>query len=70
MNVKVEALECILESLKQGIIVVDTNNVINFVNHSYEDVMGITREDLIGHTADSAIENSRINIVLKTGCLS
>lgn len=64
---KVEALECILESLKQGIIVVDTKNVINFVNHSYEDVMGIAREDLIGHTADSTIENSRMHIVLKTG---
>lgn len=64
---KLEALECIFESLKQGIIVVDTNNVINLVNRSYEDIMGIPREDLLGQTAKDMIENSRMHIVLKTG---
>lgn len=64
---QVEALECIFESLKQGIIVVDNNNIINLVNHSYEDIMGIPREELLGQTAKATIENSRMHIVLKTG---
>lgn len=64
---KVEALECIFENLQQGIIVVDNSNVINLVNHSYEDIMGVAREDLLGQTAKETIENSRMDIVLKTG---
>lgn len=64
---KLEALECIFESLKQGIIVVDENNVINLANHSYEDIMGIPREELLGQRAQDVIENSRMHIVLKTG---
>ncbi|MEN6413858.1 MAG: sigma 54-interacting transcriptional regulator [Veillonellales bacterium] len=64
---KVEALECIFENLKQGIIVVDTDNIINLANHSYEDIMGIPREELLGQPAKGTIENSRMHIVLKTG---
>jgi len=64
---KVEALESIFESLKQGIIVVDKNNIINLVNRSYEDIMGLTREELLGQSAKEMIENSRMHIVLKTG---
>ncbi|MDD4600830.1 Anaerobic nitric oxide reductase transcription regulator NorR [bioreactor metagenome] len=64
---KLEALECIFESLKQGIIVVDNNNVIHLVNHSYEDIMGIPREEMLGQTAKDMIENSRMHVVLKTG---
>jgi PAS domain S-box-containing protein len=32
---KIEALEIIFESMKQGIIVVDQNNIVTFVNRSY-----------------------------------
>ncbi len=63
----IQALECVFESMAQGIIVVGTDNVIKLVNNSYENVMGISREELIGRKADSAVENSRMHIVLKTG---
>ena len=58
---------CIFENLKQGIIVVGNDNIINLANHSYEEIMGIPREDLLGQQAKDVIENSRLDIVLKTG---
>jgi len=64
---KVVALERIFESLKQGIVVVDKNNIVNLVNRSYEDIMGLPREDLLGKSAKETIENSRMHIVLRTG---
>lgn len=64
---RIQTLECVFESMAQGIIVVGTDNVINLANNSYENVMGISREELIGRKADSAVENSRMHIVLKTG---
>lgn len=62
-----EALEIIFESLKQGIIVVDKNNKVTKMNRSYEDMMGVLRDDAIGRPASDIIENSRLHIVLKTG---
>jgi len=64
---RIQALECVFESMPQGIIVVGTDNVINLANTSYEDVMGISREELIGRKAEIAVENSRMHVVLKTG---
>jgi len=64
---KVEAMEIIFESLKQGIVVLDENNIVTLANKSYEEMMGIPREELLGRDARDAIENSRMHIVLKTG---
>ena len=64
---KVEAMEIIFESLKQGIVVLDENNIVTLANKSYEEMMGIPREELLGRDARDVIENSRMHIVLKTG---
>lgn len=64
---KLEILEQVFGSLKQGLIVVDTNNIIRLVNNAYEEIMGIPRENLLNHNAQEAVENSRMHIVLKTG---
>lgn len=67
MAAKLEILEQVFSSLRQGLIVVDTNNVIRLANSAYEEIMGIPREDLLNHKAQDAVENSRMHIVLKTG---
>ncbi|SDF23776.1 sigma-54-dependent Fis family transcriptional regulator [Sporomusa acidovorans] len=67
MAAKLEILEQVFSSLRQGLIVVDTNNVIRLVNSAYEEIMGIPRKDLLNHKAQDAVENSRMHIVLKTG---
>lgn len=67
MKAKLEILEQVFSSLKQGLIVVDTNNIIRLVNNAYEEIMGIPRENLLNHKAQETVENSRMHIVLKTG---
>lgn len=64
---KMEMFEQVLASLKQGLIIVDTENIIRFVNNAYEELMGIPREKLLNANAEKAVENSRLHIVLKTG---
>lgn len=64
---KLDALEGVFESLKQGIVVVDKDNKVNLVNRSYEDIMGLPREDLLGQELKDVLENSRMHIVLRTG---
>lgn len=63
----VEALENIFESAKQGIIVVDKNGIITKINQSYEEIFGVSREELIGLAAVDVIEDTRLHIILKTG---
>lgn len=67
LEAKAEVLEQVFSSLKQGLIIVDTDNIIRFVNDAYEEIMGIPREKLLNHNAQEAVENSRMHIVLKTG---
>lgn len=62
-----EILKIIIESLKQGIIFVDTDNIIRLVNTAYEEIVGIPKEELLGHDAQEKIPNSRMHIVLKSG---
>lgn len=64
---KADMLEMVFGSLKQGLIIVDTDNVIRFANAAYEEIMGIPRENLLNHNAQESVENSRIHVVLKTG---
>lgn len=64
---KLEALECIFENMKQGVIVIDESCIVNLVNPAYEDIMGVPREELLGANIQDKIENSRMHIVLKTG---
>jgi len=64
---KLDALEGVFESLKQGIVVVNKENKVNLVNKSYEDIMGLSREDLLGRALNEVLENSRMHMVLRTG---
>ncbi|MBB5336997.1 sigma-54-dependent Fis family transcriptional regulator [Pectinatus brassicae] len=62
-----DRFNCIFESICQGIIAVDLDQKIYYANHAYEDIMGIPRENLIGHHVENAVENSRVPVVLHTG---
>lgn len=48
-------------------VVVDTAGVIVFMNQSYADLLGISKEDAIGRPVADVIPGTRLNIVLKTG---
>lgn len=61
------AMENIIESASQGIVVIDRAGVIQKVNKAYEDIFGATREELLGRPITEAIENTRLHVVLETG---
>ena len=62
-----EIMQSIFESLKQGIIFVDTKNIVRFENTAYEEIMGIPKTELVGFSAQERIPNSRMHVVLQTG---
>lgn len=66
-NIELKYFNNIFESICQGIIAVGTDKKIYYANHAYEDIMGISRESLVGQSVDDAVENSRVSVVLRTG---
>lgn len=62
-----EIIKEIFETLKHGLIFVDTKNIIRYANTAYEEMMGIPKNELIGFSAQEKIPNSRMHFVLKTG---
>lgn len=59
--------ENVFEHTPHGMIVVDKNTVVLKTNTAYEEIMGISREELIGRTTLETIENTRMHIVMQTG---
>lgn len=67
MKQKYEIMEAIFETMKHGIIFVDTKDIIRLANSAYEEMMGIPKLELVGQSAEEKVPNSRMHIVLKTG---
>ncbi|MBB6218851.1 phosphotransferase system HPr (HPr) family protein [Anaerosolibacter carboniphilus] len=59
--------EKIFESLSNGIMVVDENNVITIFNRAAEKITGLKRENMIGYQAHKVLEDSKLHRVLQTG---
>jgi PAS domain S-box-containing protein len=64
---RVEALENIFESARQGIIVVDESGTVTMVNKAFEDIFNVSREDLVGRPVTETVENTRMHIVAQSG---
>lgn len=56
----------ILHSINEGIILIDSNRTIIFINDTATQILGIPRENVIGRDVVSTIPNTRLHIVLKT----
>ncbi|MGV8144995.1 MAG: sigma 54-interacting transcriptional regulator [Alkaliphilus sp.] len=59
--------EKLTESIFNGIVVVDKNNVIVLFNKAAESITNIPRQKIIGRKANEMLENSRLHEVIKTG---
>lgn len=59
--------EKLTESIFNGIVVVDKNNVIVLFNKAAENITNIPRQKSIGRKANEILENSRLHEVIKTG---
>jgi len=55
----------ILDNIRDGMIVVDHNGIIQFVNHSAEQIIGLAKDDFEGKYIRHVISNSRLPDVLR-----
>ncbi len=57
--------ELILNNIKDGMIVVDKDGVVKFVNKSAEKIVGVNKSDFIGNPVREIISDSRLPIILR-----
>ncbi|RLL85559.1 sigma-54-dependent Fis family transcriptional regulator [Mesotoga sp. BH458_6_3_2_1] len=62
-----ELFEKILNSLIEGIIVVDSDETIAFINDEALNILGVDGEEAVGAPVREIIPNTRLHIVLKSG---
>ncbi len=58
-------LESVVESLFEGIVVVDKNGIITMLNQAYGDFLGIDATTAVGHPATDIIPNTRMHLVVQ-----
>ncbi|MFZ5817412.1 MAG: sigma 54-interacting transcriptional regulator [Bacillota bacterium] len=59
--------DVILNSTHDGMLAVNAAGVVTLCNRSAELLMGISREQVLGHLAAEVIPNTRLHVVLETG---
>jgi PAS domain S-box-containing protein len=59
-------LESVIESLFEGIVVVDKNGIITMINQAYGDFLGIEPRDAVGRPATDIIPNTRMHLVVQS----
>lgn len=60
-------LNTILETVYDGILVVDAEGYIKFISKAYCKFLGVKEEEVVGKHVTQVIENTRMHIVAKTG---
>lgn len=62
-----EALDVILESAYEGVVLADEKGIIRKMNDAYQNFLGVKGDDVIGKHVTEVIENTRMHIALETG---
>jgi PAS domain S-box-containing protein len=62
-----QVLNTILETVYDGILVVDKEGYITMISKTYEMFLEVEGQDVIGKHVTKVIENTRMHIVVKTG---
>ena len=62
-----EALEILIDSTYEGIIIVDEKGYITKFNKTYQEFLNLDPDKVIGKHVTDVIENTRMHIVVKTG---
>jgi PAS domain S-box-containing protein len=60
-------LNTILETIYDGVVVVDKDGYITMLSKAYAEFLGVKREEVIGKHVTEVIENTRMHIVAQTG---
>ncbi|HHV78066.1 MAG TPA: sigma 54-interacting transcriptional regulator [Firmicutes bacterium] len=64
---RVDFLTAVLDSLNEGIVVVDSQGIVTFINKVYRDFLKGDLEDFVGKPVTEVLENTRLPIVCQTG---
>lgn len=62
-----KALEILIDSAYEGILIVDKNGYITKFNKKYEEFLNLDPAETIGKHVTEVIENTRMHIIAKTG---
>lgn len=62
-----EVLERVLEMTYDGIVVVDKDGYIKMISETYAEFLGVDKDKAVGKHVKEVIENTRMDIVAKTG---
>src|SRR5699024_2345106 len=57
--------ELILQNIRDGMVVIDTEGIVQFINHSAEEIIGVPKQQFLGKYIGETIENTRLPEVLK-----
>ncbi|WP_226035075.1 sigma-54 interaction domain-containing protein [Aquibacillus saliphilus] len=66
LKLQTDNQELILNNINEGMIVIDLNERVTFVNQRAEEIVGINRADFISNPIRQLIEKSRLPQILKT----
>ncbi len=67
MKDRMGLLEAILDASAEGLMFVNRDGIITYINKSYEEIHKLKAENVIGHHVTEIIENTRMHLVVKTG---
>lgn len=67
MNYSENILSVVLDSAYEGVVLVDKDGIIIFINKAYCNILGLKKEDAIGRHCTEVIDNTKLHIVLETG---
>lgn len=60
-------LESAIESVFEGIVVVDKNGIITMINQAYKEFLGVETQEVVGKHVAEVIPNTRMHFVAKSG---
>ena len=61
------ALEFVIESLFEGIVVVDKKGMITMINGAYAEFLGVDSDEVVGRHVAKVIPNTRMHVVAQGG---
>jgi len=67
MRARLDLFESILDASADGLMFIDSDGFITYVNQSFEKIHGVKAADAIGRHVTEVIENTRMDVVARTG---
>lgn len=64
---KKKILKVVLDMAYDGIVIVDIKGNIDFISKPYADFLGVNEQEVVGRAVAQVIENTRMDVVVKTG---